>query len=105
MGKPRTVTVSWPAGAPGPTVDQPTVVINNGEGATVITWVCDRTVTTLEISGLDGSVFTPSQSPGMVPQFSTTDANRVAGTYTYTVGATQASGAQTAADPRIQNGG
>lgn len=102
---PITVTVSWPAGASGPSVDKDPIVVPQGAGATVIQWSCGENVSRLQISGLDSTVFTPAASNGMVPSFSTTDANRVAGTYNYTVAATQTSGAARDHDPKIQNGG
>lgn len=102
---PIVVTVSWPAGASGPVVDRDPIVVPKGAGATVIRWVCGEGVSTLEITGLDRSVFSPASSSGMVPSFSTTDANRVAGTYDYNVAATRTSGATMAHDPKIKNGG
>ncbi|MBP7569759.1 MAG: hypothetical protein KBA95_06840 [Acidobacteria bacterium] len=102
---PIQVTVSWPAGAAGPTVDKDPIDVPRGAGATVIRWVCGDNVSRLQISGLDGTVFSPAASQGMVPSFSTTDANREAGTYSYTLAATQTSGDSTAGDPRIRNGG
>jgi hypothetical protein len=102
---PITVTVSWPAGQAEPTVDKDPVVVPKGGGATVIQWSCGDNVSKLQIDGLDSTVFSPAASNGMVTHFSTTDANRVPATYTYTVAATQVSGGTTAHDPRIQNGG
>ncbi len=102
---PIRATVSWPAGASGPTVDKDPIVVPAGSGATVIEWSCGENVSRLQISGLDPSVFSPAASNGMVPAFSTTDANRVPKTYDYVVAATQASGAAAARDPKIQNGG
>jgi len=102
---PIQVTVSWPAGASGPQVDQDPIDVPRGAGATVIRWSCGANVAKLQISGLDGSVFTPAASNGMVSSFSTTDANREPGTYTYAVAATRTTGARTENDPRIRNGG
>ncbi len=101
---PIDVVVSWPAGASGPIVDRDPITIPKGAGATVIRWSCGEGVSRLQITGLDPEVFSPASS-GMVPNFSTTDANRVPGTYTYSVGATRTSGARTESDPRITNGG
>ena len=103
--RPINVVVSWPAGQARPEVDQETVNVPKGAGATVITWVCGENVRRLKIDGLDPTVFTPPASNGMAPRFSTTDANRVAGIYTYTFDAEQMTGASAAADPKIQNGG
>ena len=102
---PIVVTVTWPQGATGPTVDIDPVVVPEGAGATVIRWDSGAGVSALQIHGLPEGVFTPATSSGLVPSFSTTDANRVAGTYTYTVSATQAGGRTAQHDPRIQNGG
>jgi hypothetical protein len=102
---PITATVSWPAGQAQPTVDKDPIVVPKGSGATVIHWVRGENVSKLQISGLDPAVFSPAASNGMVSSFSTTDANRTPNTYDYTLAATQASGASTEGDPRIQNGG
>ena len=102
---PIDVVVSWPAGAAAPQVDKDPIVVPRGSGATVIRWSCGQNVTRLEITGLDGTVFSPASSNGMVASFSTTDANRTPDTYTYTVAATPASGTRADHDPKIQNGG
>ena len=102
---PISVTVTWPAGSPEPVVDKDPIVVPRGSGATVIRWTCGENVSKLEISGLDPEVFSPSSSNGMVESFSTTDANRVAATYTYVVAATRTGGEAAGHDPRIQNGG
>ena len=103
--QPINVTVTWPENAAGPVVDIDPIVVPRGSGATVIRWSCGAGVSGLQITGLDPDVFTPATSNGMVPSFSTTDANRVAGTYTYGVSAVQAAGKHAMHDPRIQNGG
>lgn len=102
---PIDVTVSWPAGAAGPTVDKDPIEVPAGAGATVIRWSCGANVSKLQISGLDPDVFSPAASNGMVASFATTDANREPGTYNYSVAATRSSGARTESDPRITNGG
>ncbi len=102
---PIEVIVSWPAGAAGPIVDKDPIDVPRGAGATVIRWRCGENVSRLQISGLDPAVFSPAASPGMVPTFTTTDANRVPGTYEYTLAATRIEGGNKAADPRIRNGG
>ena len=102
---PIRVTVSWPAGATAPAVDQDPVVVPAANGATVIQWQCGDNVTSLEITGLDNAVFNPAASSGYVNQFSTTDSNNSANTYNYTVGATHSAGHRAKHDPRIQNGG
>jgi len=99
------VTVSWPAEAAEPQVDIDPIPVPRGSGATVIRWSCGENVSRLQISGLDPTVFSPGSSNGMLPSFSTTDANRVPGTYTYTVAATRSTGASADHDPRIENGG
>jgi hypothetical protein len=102
---PIVVTVSWPAGAAGPTVSPDPIVVPQGNGATVIQWTCGQNVSALQISGLDTTVFSPGASNGMVNRFSTTDANRTPGEYNYDVAATQSSGHSAGHDPKIQNGG
>jgi len=102
---PITAKVTWPAGASQPIVSPDPIVVPQGSGATVIHWTCGDGVSSLEISGLDSTVFTPSASNGMVNSFSTTDANRTPQTYDYNVGATRTGGGSTQFDPRIQNGG
>jgi hypothetical protein len=102
---PIKVTVTWPANAAGPAVDIDPIVVPQGNGATVIQWTCGAGVSGLQIIGLPGDVFSPATSNGFVPNFSTTDANRVAQTYTYSVSAVQTTGRSAAHDPKIQNGG
>ena len=102
---PVTVTVTWPANAPEPSVDIDPIVVPKGGGATVIRWTSGTGVSALQIIGLPADVFSPPTSNGTVPNFSTTDANRVAGTYSYTVTAVRSGGGAGQHDPRIQNGG
>ena len=65
----------------------------------------DPGVSALQIIGLPADVFSPPTSNNPVPNFSTTDANRVAGDCSYTVSAVRSSGGSAQHDPRIQNGG
>ena len=102
---PINVTVTWPANAPAPTVDTDPIVVPKGSGATVIQWRSGSGVSALQIIGLPADVFSPATSNGPVPNFSTTDANRVAGTYTYSVTAVRSGGGAAQHDPKIQNGG
>jgi hypothetical protein len=103
--QPINVTVTWPESAAGPIVDIDPIVVPRGSGATVIRWSCGAGVSGLQIIGLDPDVFTPATSNGMVPNFSTTDANRVPQVCTYAVSATRRTGKTAAHDPRIENGG
>jgi hypothetical protein len=102
---PITVTVTWPANAPEPSVDVDPIVVPKGSGATVIRWTSGPGVSALQIIGLPADVFSPPTSNAPVPNFSTTDANRVAGDYAYTVTAVRSGGRTAQHDPRIQNGG
>ena len=102
---PVNVTVTWPANAPEPSVDIDPIVVPKGSGATVIRWTAGTGVSALQIIGLPADVFSPPTPYGTVPNFSTTDANRVAGTYSYTVTAVRSGGGAGQHDPRIQNGG
>ena len=102
---PVNVTVTWPANAAGPVVDIDPIVVPKGSGATVIRWTSGPGVSALQIIGLPADVFSPPTSNGPVPNFSTTDANRVAGAYTYSVSAVRSSGGAAQHDPRIENGG
>ena len=102
---PINVTVTWPANAPEPSVDVDPIVVPKGSGATVIRWTSGSGVSAMQIIGLPAEVFSPATSNGTVPSFSTTDANRVAGTYSYTVSAVRSGGGAGQHDPRIENGG
>jgi hypothetical protein len=88
-----------------PVVDKDPIVVPKGSGATVIQWRCGADVASLQIAGLDSTVFTPGESQGFVRSFSTTDANRVPQLCTYDVSATRTTGDTAAHDPRIENGG
>lgn len=101
---PIRATVSWPAGSSQPIVTPDPITVPAANGATVINWQCDDSISALSISGLDAGVFRPSASNGMVRTFSTTDANQDTKLYSYNVGATRAGGATAEDDPKIRNG-
>lgn len=99
---PISATVNWDT-----TLDKGTVAdikVPAANGATVITWTCGTGVTSFAISGLDSSEFTPSDSNGQGPSFTSTDSNNNTTTYNYTVTATHTSGKTSSHDPKIENG-
>jgi hypothetical protein len=99
---PINATVNWDAGKSKGTVDDIRVPAANG--ATVINWSCGTNVVSFGITGLDTSEFSPAASNGQVTNFSTTDTNEQAKTYTYTVSATHKDGRTSSHDPKIENG-
>ncbi len=104
MGQPIAATVVWDAANNRGTVD--TITVPKGNGATVIQWSCDTSVISgFTITGLDSSVFTPSQSGDNVTTFSTTDSNKSAQECSYNVAATHVTGRTSSHDPKIENGG
>ena len=98
--------VSWSTTTNGPIVTPDPIPVPLANGATVIHWTCDNTITNFQISGLDTSVFTQPNSSGNGTVTNCTDRNNSVGTFNYNVTATHAQSGKTAAhDPRIENGG
>ena len=102
---PINVTVDWPDGQTNATVSQNPIVVPKANGATVITWSKGLNVATFAITGLAGSQFTPVDSNGQGPSFTTNDANSdtTLTEYSYTVTAVHTSGRTNSHDPKIQN--
>ena len=102
---PINVTVDWPDGQTNATVSQNPIVVPKVNGATVITWSKGLNVATFAITGLAGSQFTPVDSNGQGPSFTTNDANSdtTLTEYSYTVTAVHTSGRTNSHDPKIQN--
>jgi hypothetical protein len=98
-------TVSWDSQNNIPVVIPDPILVPTANGATVIQWTCDDTITNFQIAGLDPSQFTTPATSHPVTVFTSTDRNTNVGTYNYTVTATQASGNVAEHDPRIENGG
>jgi hypothetical protein len=103
--EPIEAVVSWENLSAGPIVTPDDIPVEQGRRNVPIRWRCGKDVARLEITGLPPGVFNPGQSNGMVPNFTTTDANRVREDYKYTVGATRVTGEVAYNDPRIRNGG
>ena len=103
---PINVTVDWPDGDTQATVSQNPIEVGAANGATVITWRKGINVQSFAITGLDSTVFNPSDSGGQGPSFTTNDANRntTPTPYTYTVTAVHTSGRTNSHDPEIENG-
>jgi hypothetical protein len=98
-------TVSWDSKKNVPVVSPNPILVPVANGATVIQWTGDSTITNFQISGLDSSMFTVPATSGPVTEFTSTDRNTGVGTYKYTVTATHTSGKTAKHDPRIENGG
>lgn len=98
-------TVTWDAKKNVPVVSPNPILVPVANGATVIQWTSDNTITDFQISGLDSSMFTVPATSGPVTEFTSTDRNTGIGNYHYTVTATHASGKTASHDPRIENGG
>ena len=100
------MTVDWPDGDTQASVSQNPIEVGKGNGATVITWRKGVNVASFAITGLDSTVFNPSDSGGQGPSFTTTDANAntTLTTYNYTVSAVHTSGRTNSHDPEIENG-
>ena len=95
-------TVNWDDGKSKGTVDR--IKVPAANGATVISWSCGTNVASFAITGLDASEFSQTASNGQVTNFSTTDSNNNAQTYSYTVQATHVDGRTSSHDPKIENG-
>jgi hypothetical protein len=99
-------TVSWDSQNNVPVVSPDPINVPLANGATVIQWTCDSTVTNFQIAGLDPTVFTSPATTSPVTVFTSTDRNQGPGTFDYTVTATHAASGKSAKhDPRIVNGG
>lgn len=114
MPQPIQATVYWDTANSRGTVD--TISVPAGNGATVIQWSCDtKVISGFAITGLDPAVFNPAPpnppapppppSPNMVTNFTTTDSNNQAQSYTYNVFANHVTGLTSCHDPKIENGG
>ena len=99
---PISATVTWDTALNKGTVAP--ITVPKANGATVITWTCDSTVSSFTISGLDDAEFNPAQSNDGVTTFTTNDRGDTAGDYSYYVDATHAAtGARSRHDPKITN--
>ncbi len=98
--------VSWNTTSNGPVVSPDPIPVPLANGATVIHWTCDSTVSSFQITGLDTSVFTVPASSNGGKVTNSTDRNQGPGTYSYNVSAVEATSGKVAMhDPRIENGG
>jgi hypothetical protein len=104
MPQPIQATVNWDTSTNGPVVSPNPIQVPTSNGATVIQWSAGSDVVGFQITGLDSTEFSYSNSTNPVTNFTATDNNNEVGTFTYSVTATHKTGLKGTHDPDIENG-